>query len=286
MADEMTLDPEPATPATPAEPEPAAPAEPDPDEAIAVDLPEKGGKHVPIAALKAVRDENKTLKEQASKAQQYEQWINQNKPYVDFIQQNPQLLQQQPRQAPAPADADPDLVELARSLDYVTPQGQPDIERARKHQGIIRKQAMQMAQEIVGPLAMNTYNDQANRNWQAAVQEKLPTGQNIDPNLLATGWRELQRQNPAMLADPRVVRILINNVVAEQMRANPLGYKQPAAPGRPPVVTENVGAAPRTSNRMNDTQRAIVSGRKIDDKKWGELTAGFNPGRMNVLEDD
>lgn len=269
----------PAEPAVPATPEVPA----DPDEAHAVEV--GGQKMVPLPALQSLRGENKELKAKAAKADEYAAWIAQNKPYVDFINQNPQLLRQ-PTQPSAPPEADPQLVQIARSLDFVKTDGSPDLERAKQHQALVRQEARAIAQEVVAPIALNTYTDQATRNWSAACQEKLPNGQQIDHNLLRTAWVEVQKQNPAILADPRAVRIVVNNVMAEQMRSNPLAYQQPPAPGRPPVSTENVGPRTPANGRMNDTQRAIVANRGIDDKKWGELTNGFAPGRMNVLEDD
>lgn len=288
MAEEMNLEAEtieaPAAPAAPPEPPTPEPVA-DPDEAQAVEV--GGAKMVPLPALKAARAEASALKEKAGKADEYAAWIAQNKPYVDFIQQNQHLLRQpQPQQA-APPEADPQLVQIARSLDFVKSDGTPDLDRARQHQTLVRQEARQMAQEVIAPLAVQTYSDRATQNWNAACQEKLPNGQQIDHGLLRTAWQEVQRQNPAILADPRAVRIVVNNVIAEQMRATPLAFNQPPAPGRPPVVTEAVGARqPRTGGGMNDTQRRIVEGRKIDDKKFTELTRDFAPGRMNVLEDD
>lgn len=282
MADDLNLEVD-ETPGPPAE-TPAAPTPPpDADEAQAVEVP-NAGKHVPLAALKAVREENKALKEKVARVEQLEQYAREAQPYVDFIKQNPHLVQRQQPQQSAPAEADPKLVKIAKSLDFYTTDGKPDLERAKSHQALIREEAQEIANQVVQPVAMNTYTQAAQRNWQSAVQEKLPNGAPIDPQLLTIAWQGVQRVNPAALADPNTIRFIVNNVMAEQMRANPM-YQQPSAPGRPPVVTENVGARPNTANRMNDTQRAIVQGRNIDEKKFNELTAGFTPGRMNVLED-
>lgn len=287
MADDLNLEVD-ETPGPPAQAPAATPPptpQADPDEAQAVEVP-NAGKMVPLAALKAVREENKGLKAQTARLEQLEQYARDAQPYVDFIKQNPQLVQQRQQPQAPTADADPKLVKIAKSLDFYTTDGKPDLERARNHQALIREEAQEIANQVVQPVAMNTYSQAAQRNWQTAVQEKLPNGAAIDTNLLTIAWQGVQRVNPAALADPNTIRFIINNVMAEQMRANPTMYQQPAAPGRPPVVTENVGARPNASNRMNDTQRAIVAGRGIDDKKFGELTAGFNPGRMNVLEED
>lgn len=294
MPDPMNLEPTAPAPAAPAA-GPAAPAPPvapaDPDDAIAIDLPE--GKHVPLSALKTAREEAKALKEKAAQADQQAAWIAQNKPYVDFIQQNQHLLRQPQQPAPqqptgTPTQEDAELEELARSLDFYTSDAKPDLRRAKVHQQLIDRQAARIAQQVVAPIAINTYTDQANRNWHTAVQEKLPNGQPIDANLLRTAWVAVGRQNPAQLADPGSVRVIVNNVMMEQMRASPLpnaGVPGATPPLPPPVITEGVGPKPSNTNRMNDEQRAIVSSRGIDDAKFHKLTQDFRPGRMNPLED-
>src|SRR5262245_27620450 len=124
MADGMELEPQ----APPLEQAPEqTPPQADPDEAAAVETPQ--GKMVPLAALKQLRGEHKALKEQAKHAQQLQEWVNTNKPKVDFMDQN-QHLWQQPKPPAPPPDADPDLVEIAQSLDFYTTDGKPDLKRA------------------------------------------------------------------------------------------------------------------------------------------------------------
>lgn len=270
-----------------ADPEPiAAPA--DPDEADAVELP--AGKHVPLSALRSVREENKTLKAQAAEAAQLKQQVANLQGQVSSFQQISQTLSHAPAQA-APTGADPELVEIARSLDYLNTDGSPNLERAAAHQKIIQKQARAMAEQMVGPLALNQYQDREQRNWTAATQEKLPNGEAIDPQLLTTAWVEVKRANPAMVADPKITRAIVNQVMAEQMRQMPASrFTQTQPPGAPPLRTEPVGNAPaRTAKPITELERDVLknrSGKSIDDKAYAELTKGFVAGRTNVLEDD
>lgn len=282
MADDLNLEAPPVetppvveTPAPPVDPEDAA------DEAVAVETPQ--GKMVPLPAIKALRKENKELKKQAGKVDQLEQWQRDAAPYVEFVQRNPHLMQPQ---QPAPQQGDdPALVEIAQTYDFYKAGGGYDLDKAKRHQTNVRREAQQIAQQVVGPVAMTNYNAQATANYQKAVAQKLPNGVPIDKALLDTAWTELYKQNPAVLADPRAVQIMVNNVKMVQLEASPMP-PTPRAPNGPPVVTENVGPRPGApGTRMNDTQRAIVQNRGIDDKKFGELTAGFTPGRMNILED-
>jgi hypothetical protein len=124
---------------TPAPPEPQAQADgagdsatPEP-EPSAPDVEVDGQKMVPLAALQAERENVRSLRERAARADQLEtEWRN-AQPYVQFLRDNPDLLK--PRTAPVPAaapspEADPELVNLARTLDLYTPEGQPDAKRS------------------------------------------------------------------------------------------------------------------------------------------------------------
>ncbi len=279
------LDPTPTpTPGSPSAP-PVIETAADPDEADAVELP--AGKHVPLAALKAQREENRGLKAQLAQAQPVMQWAHQHKPVVDFIQSHPELLSPRPEPAPPPAGADPQLTELARALDYYKADGTPDLDRAARFNSIIDTRAEQKARAMVAPVAGTLLNQQSERNWQSAVSEKLPGGHPINVHLLADAWRAVAGypNGAQILADPRAVKVIVNTVKMEQMESGgafPLSH--PAAPGRPPVATEGQGAPPRSRVVMTDTERAIVGGR-MDDKKYSELTKDFKPGRPNVLED-
>lgn len=271
-----------------AEPAPQEPPPPpvDPDEADAVELP--AGKHVPLAALKAQRDENRTLKAQLAQAQPTLAWAQQNKPVMDFINQNPQLLQPRPMQAEPPAGADPQLIELARALDYFKADGTPDLDRAAKFNSIIDTRAEQKARAMVEPVAGTLIHQQSERNWQQAVAEKLPGGQAIDAALLADAWRAVASypNGAHILSDPRAVKVIVNTVKMQQLEKGGQLPSMPAAPSGRPVVTEPQGSQPRGPRTvMNDTERAII-GTRMDEKKYNEYTKDFKPGRPNVLEDN
>lgn len=264
--------------AVPAAPEPVLA---DPDEPQSVEV--HGGKYVPLDALKAARAESKTYKERAAKADQLEQYVNQVRPYIDVLVANPDLMRpQQPRvEAPAPPEADPDLVELARSLDYYKGDGTPDLDRALRHQAIIERQATKIAQRMVGPVQQNADQQRAAANWQQTVATKLPNGQPIDQTLLANMWRTLP---PAYTADPRVAAVVRDLTIAEQMRNSPLP-NQPAPPLNAPLHTESMAAAPRASKPLTEIERLVTAARGMDEKTYGTLTKNFVAGRTSSLED-
>jgi hypothetical protein len=273
-------DPTPAPPADPITP-PAEPVVPtDPDEAQAIEV--QGGKMVPLAALKAAREEAKQGKEAIGRVQQLEQELAQARPYQQFVQANPGVLA--PAQAPAPPvspDADPELVELARSLDYIKVDGSPDLERAAKHQKIIQKQAEKIAQRMVEPVALGHAQQMSNTNWSVIVQQKMPNGQPVDAKILGEFWQHMPVDKTA---DPRVAAMIRDLAYTEQMRRNPLP-NTPPPPNAPPIHTENLGRGPAPATRMTPTERGVAAQRGMTDEKYGKLTSDFTPGRMNPLED-
>lgn len=269
--------------------EPVVEAPADPDEADAVELP--AGKHVPLAALKTVREENKTLKAQAANVVQLTNWVNENKPYVDFIRQNPQLLQRQPvAQTPAAPShqVDPELADIARALDYYKTDGTPDLDRAAKFNTLIDARATKKAQEMVGPVAGTMLNQQAERNWASAVSEKLPNGSGINTQLLSDAWRAVAAypNGATILADPRAVKVIVNTVKMQQLESGGQ-LPMPVTPQRnAPVVTEDVGSVRRPSRAaMNETEKGII-GKRMDEAKYNTYTKDFRAGRPNQLEDD
>lgn len=266
----------------PAEPiapiEPAAPVVPaDPDEAQAVEV--DGGKMVPLAALKAVREENKTLKSDVDKLNTAWQAAA---PTIQFLQQNPQFMQG-PKAEPAPVAPaqDPELLDIARSLDFYQSNGQPDLDRAAKHQAIITKQATRIAQQMIAPVANASHQSRAEANWALACQEILPNGQKIDPAILATVWRQMPVDQ---LSNPQVARVMVDQAGMMQMR----GTKLPPAPpsnANPPLHTESAGAGGRPKVALSDLDRAVAASRGIPEDKMQKHMAGYVKGRPTELED-
>jgi hypothetical protein len=271
--------PEPAAPVAPVDPAPA-----DPDEAQAIEV--QGGKMVPLAALKAAREESRSLKETASKTAALEQEVAALRPYKQFLDANPLLVQQAaPRATAAEPDADPELVELAGAMDYYKagPNGVmvPDLDRARKYKTILTRHATQIAQTMVQPVAESHAQQMSNANWSQVLQEKTPNGQPIDPQILADFWRHLPVDQTAK---PQVAAMVRDLAITAQMRKSPLP-PPPAAPNQPPIHTESVGRLPQAATRMTSTERRIASDRGITEEKYAKLTNDFVPGRMNPLED-
>jgi len=282
MAMDLESDDTPAA-APPVEPAaaepPAPPAEPpDPDVSSAVDV--QGGKYVPLDALKAARAENKDLKAKAGENDTLRQQLAHLQGTLQTYQQVQQQLQQQHPPAPAPVAADPDLVELARSLDYYKGDGTPDLDRAAKFSALIDKKAILKASEMVRPIQEQTAQEASTRNFYAASQEKTPSGMAIDQTLLRTLWQGLPA---SYTADPRVARIIASTVLGEQARMAP---QLPTPPAHPPLVTENVGG-PVVQRRqaISEAEQNVLDHRGMKTDDYVKATKDFRTGRMNTLED-
>jgi len=291
VSDELLTNVEDDTPAPPP-PDPApqavAPAAPeapvppdDPDEQIAVEI--QGGKHVPLAALRTVREELKTARERAQEADQLRQQVAHLSGQLQGFQNVAEQLQQH-RPAPAgPQQADPRDVALAQKLDLYRPgdngQAVPDTERAASIRGIIQEVAGQIADQRVLPMAQATARDRAVQNYNWALAQKDANGRTVPKTVIDEMWAKMPIE---ATANPEIARTLwltgLGMTVANQQA-------QPAAPVAAPVHTESVGA-PRARVAMSAIETKIAADRGIDAQKWGALTKDFQKGRTNVLEDD
>lgn len=283
-------DPAPEPVAAPvAEPiaEPPAPEPPpDPDEVGAVEI--QGGKHVPLEALKAARAEARAAKEQASRLPALEQQIAQMQGSLATFQQ----LQRTASYPPAPPTnigptADPDMRELALSLDYINPQtGQPDLERAAKHNAIIMRQAQKIAQQMISPLQQQSARAQSHANYQAATQMQAANGTKASKATLDWMWQNLP---PEYTADPRVAQALPALALGLEAMAG-TGAKLPPAvapPGAPPLHTEGAGGGPmRRAAPITQAERDLIGARGMKEETYLKHTKDFVKGRAVSLEDD
>lgn len=286
VMDLETPDPPPVAAAPVADPPPAPDPVTDPDEAGAVELPT--GKMVPLAALKAAREEARAAKETTAQLPQLHQQIAQLTGQVTAFQEVQRTLAQSRAEAFAPpvaATADPDLIDLARSLDYYKSDGTPDLARAQKHAALIQKEATKIAQSMVAPLHAQTARTQSAANYQAALQVKSPQGLAPKPETLQWMWSNLPAE---YTADPRVAQALPALAMGlEALQGN--GSKlppQPPPPANPPLVTEGIGGAPAQRQRpLSETERGVLAARGIDEKQYTKLTENFRSGRTSTLED-
>jgi len=263
--------PEPAT-------EPATEA-PEATEDATPDVAVEGQKFVPLAALQAEREQAKALREQLQQANLAYQ---QQKPFIDFLQQNPGILQ--PRQEqPAPvASDDPRAVEMAQRLALFKPDGTLDVDAGKRTLGLVQQVAEESVQKHVAPLQQQSEAQRSYANFQHIVANGIqtPDGRTLRPHPAAVQaiWQNLPAN---YTSDPSVANAL-------GIMALGLGVAgttpTPAAP--PPVVhTEASGGAPQARVQVSDLGRKIAAERGRTEKQWVDNMKGFNPKRTSTLED-
>lgn len=258
----------------PAEPAQEPPAEDDIPEAVEV---QPGVRVVPVGVVKALRDEIKALKPQAQRTAELEQQVNQFRPYADFLQANPHILNpQQPQQAPVAQADDPALVEYARTLDLYTPDGKPDTTRAAKLRDMTRAEAQAIAQQAIAPIQEVTHEQRAATNIQAIVNS------GVDQQYIAEAVRNVL---PAQMPKQEALRVMADPAVSNLIRLTAMGLQaaataaQPAAPTAPPLYRESPGGAAPLQVSEDHTRKLGV---KHDE--YVKSASRYVPGKANSLE--
>lgn len=249
----------------------------EPAEVEAVEV--AGKKYVPISAVISERKQRQALQEKANRTDQLEAYVNESRPYVDFLKANPDLLK--PRQvapaAPTADPIDPEAEEMAKLLDLYTPEGQPDLKRASKFLKVVDVKSERRVAAGMAPIHERKFQEQSARNFQMAAQYKDPSGRSPDPKALEQIWRTVTAEQSA---DPHVASILTATALG-------LGYataKPQAQAPPPPLVTEGGGGGPRRA-ALSEIESKIAKDRGVSHATWAEDTKTFVKGRANQLED-
>lgn len=276
--------PAPAPVAEAPAPEPEAPAAPAEPEAVEVG----GERMVPLAALISERSKATALKTKADQFDQMAGWYNEAKPYVDFLRANPDLLKPReaapaPAAAPAPPEADPALVSLARTLDLYTPEGQPDAKRAQAIREMVKTEAQGIAQEAVKPFEQQSINERAQTNLRYAMGVDY-NGVKPNPKVLQQIW---ETTDPRMLATQQgaAAAVLMAMGLGAAMAPQAPAAAAPAAPTTTPVLSEPAGGRNPNRPAISEFESRVLKIRGIDHAKYTDSLRGFRAGETNVLED-
>lgn len=287
--------PPPETPAPePQQPPPASALQTPPAAQSAPPEPEEttevgGQKMVPLAALQAEREQNRTLKDKAQRFDEVSGWYAQNKPYVDFLQAHPDLLQPQPpapRAAPSPApqpEHDEALVGLARTLDLYTPEGKPDAQRASVIRNLVQSEAQSIAREAIKPLEQMTVREKAAQNYRDALNVTLPDGSKPNPRILAEIWRG---GNQDFLATTEGAALAVFTAAGMGAFAGQPATQIAPATQTLPVVTEPSGGRSPNRPAISEFEQRVIQMRGIPAAKHQEYTRNFRVGETNALETD
>jgi len=261
----------------------------EPDIPDAVEI-KPGEKYVPVSALKAVREELKTLKPAAEKAAQLEAALADARPYVEFLKAHPELLrpQQQPQapvKEPDPQD-DPTLVELAKTLDlYDASTGKPDTTRAAKIRDLTRKEAEAIADQRIAPVTQQTHQQQlqANLQWMANLKDadgRPLEGTFINSTIKAIYGALPEKEALRILADPHVAEVVGYTALGRQAASK---KSAPKPPENPPLHVETAGGG--TGIVLNDATKKLARSVGLSEQKFIETAKRFKPGQYSPLED-
>ena len=270
----------PPPPVAEAPPPAAPPADPDPEGTVDQD----GVKLVPLKALHDAREERRVLK---AKLDEVSGAVQQLRPYVDFLQKNPHLLEAggarptPAAQAPDPAEDEP-AAELARTLDLYTADGRPDVKRAQKIQGLVRQEAKAQADERVRPMEQSTTRERSQFMYQRALTTQDPDGLKPEKELLDALW---SKADPGITAtEEGALGVWSMALGMTRMRG---GKSAPvsAPPAAPPLHTESPGSRTLSRPSLTSMDEKIATIRGLDTKTYGERTKGFVPRQSNVIED-
>jgi len=192
------------------------------------------------------------LQKERSRRQEAEKYRETVQPVMVHLrqlqQQNPALIEalrtgQLPTAEPVPAPnaPNPQLEQMAKTLELYTADGKPDVGRATVLAEMIDAQATartdQMIKERVDPLAAQTASGQSAANYQRLLQTRLPDGSQVDKEIFDHWWNALGAQHTQ---DPTVAATAVLQAIGQQVLAGKPFKKAPPAPGVP-LVTDAAG---------------------------------------------
>jgi hypothetical protein len=236
-----------------------------------------------IAALRIERQKARQATERASRVDSLEAELAQNRPYVDFVKANPNLLQpRQPEPVPAPPSADPDAVEAARLMDFYKADGSLDVEKGAQHLALMDRRAGRLSEVAVRPFREQSLETQSATNFQRALAVKDAAGNLPNPESVRAVWGVMPL---ADTANPQVASMLA--ALAHGLdKFRPAGPVAPQAPARAPLETEGAGGQPRARVSLSKLEERIIGQRGQTAQAWADDTKNFVHGRPTVLEDD
>jgi hypothetical protein len=275
--------------AVPAAPEPVeAPA---PVSATAEELPGavdlNGTRMVPIGVVQALREELRS-RPKAEDFAQLQQAYEDARPYVDFVRSNPTLMTP-PAPAPVPPESDPQLVELARTMELYDPNtGLPDTKRAQAIRDMTRREAEAIAEARLAPVRETSQESAATENIKRLMADAAAQGSPIEAPYLLQAVQSITATMPKaeamrLLSDPRVVDVVGLTALGLQARQKRPASVAPAAPERPALYTEGAGGV-RPEVPMSDGSRRLAKLTGRSEKDWVESAKRYVPGRANSLE--
>ena len=262
-----------------------------------------GRKFVPLRVLQATRDELKAAKALAAEAdalrakaqagEQTQQWIDSVRPLLAKLKDRPDMVQAimagqpvpgvtAPAAAPDPDEAllpRQDAEDLARTLELYTPEGQPDVVRARKVAAVMRRTSDDEATRKFAPLAQSMAVGQSGTLRAQYGQVKDKAGRTVNPQVLEQLWSVVPAE--LIARDPNVAGVLY---YAAKGYAAHHGLDEPTPPPKAPIVSEAPGGSRNTAPALTEFDRHIQKAMQTTEKQYSETGARYKPGAINLLE--
>ncbi len=254
-----------------------------------------GEKYVPLSAVIEARKSAKEAKERlkelepaSQEAQQLRQYLNDVKPYIEFLRANPDFLtrtaQPQAKQEP---QVDAEAEETARDLELYTKDGTLDVAKARRildrTAGVARQSAEKIAAQTTEPVAKMVESQKVLGVLHQLQQERDGDGQGLTVqavNALAQDLVQTLGQEGArrFIAQDGSYTLLKNMAFGKQ--ATLPKRAKVAPPAHDPLATERAGG--RTDDVVVSTQHLGRLG--ISQDKYTDSAKRFKPGGFNSLE--
>lgn len=261
-----------------------------------IPLPDGTEKLVPLSAVTTLRgklsDAKKELdsaKEGSAKAQQLEttvaqlqQQISQMQPLVAAYQA---ALIQPPQQTAPPEDI-AELEEVARDFDFYKSDGSLDLDKARRHNARVEKQASKIADSRVKPLEQQSVAQQSSYMKERAKATTFPNGMKADPAMVDLVWSNL---DPAVTATEQGAKFAAIQALGMSVGTN---KAQPTGPQRgtdgkfvkaeeipPPLHTEKAGGKDAPDVRsLDESDRKAIKAMGISEKEYLEIASSRPKG--------
>lgn len=275
------------------EPQPEPQTQPDPVEQEPEGTVEATGgqKMVPLSALIEERRKGQGLKAKADQFDQVSGYVHQVRPYIDFLQANPDLMTRASETRPTPAaveqPVDEGALELARTLDLYTANGEPDVKRAQSVRRMISSEAKQQAEAAVAPLHEGSAKSGASFMLSRAQATMADDGTAPDPVILAELFAKTDPKLAGTEQGAAGLWAMAYGLSKSQGKIQTRGAARPAAQPQQTAVLHTDPAGGRDTRRqpISQLEQNIAKLRGLDDKTYGERTRGFVAGRPSILED-
>jgi hypothetical protein len=279
-------DPPPAEPIAEPEP-PAAPVDADAAidaeiESSAIDV-DGTDKLVPLSAVvksrernKALKAENLTLAQKAARAEQLEQQLAQQAPYLQAAQALLAARQAAPQAEPAaPPPDDSKARELAQVLDLYKPDGTPDVEKAQKTLALMAEMAGKQADERVQPILQHTAQQQSQVMLARAKATKAPNGKVADPAILEQLWSQAASNVTTNPEGAKWLWTIAYGLSNMNEKAAPVA----APPSDPPLYTEKAGGQDAASVKLDAVDLKLAKELGMSQADYAKQAASMPWGK-------